>query len=302
MEITYKEEKKERLDKFLQQELNDITRSQIKKHILAGSILVNNKKPTVHRWLKKDDLITYNTVVKPREEKPITIEPKIIEQTDDYVVLEKPHGLLTHPTDKGETNTLANWLIKKFPQIIKVGEDTRRPGIMHRLDKEASGLMVVALKQDSFDSLKKQFQKRTIKKQYTALVHNQLINDQGEITTPLERDKQTGLMKVQSVKQTDKPAHTTYEVITKYKNYSLVKVQIKTGRMHQIRAHFYSIGHSLVGDKLYQTKDLRKKKKVLAQRIFLHAIDLQFKNLNDEIKTYHSKLPEELQNFLDNIK
>ncbi len=162
--------------------------------------------------------------------------------------------------------------------------------------------MVIATTQDSFDSLKKQFQDRTIKKEYIALVHGKLINDKGEINTPIERDKKTGLMKVQTVKAGAKTALTLYEVVQKFINYSLVKVMIKTGRMHQIRAHFYSIGHSIIGDKLYQTKDIRKKKKILSSRIFLHADYLKFKNLSGEDKEYRSALPSELENLLDNIK
>jgi len=165
-----------------------------------------------------------------------------------------------------------------------------------------SGLIVIPLTQDSFDDIKKQFQKRTIKKEYTALVHGQLINDQGEITTPLERDKKTGLMKVQTAKNSGKNAHTTYEVDKKYINSSLVTVKIKTGRMHQIRAHFYSIGHSIIGDRLYQTKDLRKKKKVLSQRIFLHSHMLKLKNLSGEWRKYSSPLPQELKDYLKKIK
>lgn len=307
MKFTYKNENgdKERLDKFLQTKLPDVTRSQIKKIILQEKVLVNGQLPTVHRWLKNGDIVVYEKNKKniSDDDFPIkNIEPSIIAQTDEYLILEKPHGLLVHPTDKGETNTLADWLVKNFPETKKIGDDPQRPGIVHRLDKEVSGLIVIPLTQDSFDNIKKQFQKRTLKKEYTALVHGQLINRQGEIITPLERDKKTGLMKVQTTKDSGKNAHTTYEVVKKYINATLVKVKIKTGRMHQIRAHFYSIGHSIVGDRLYQTKDLRKKKKVLAQRIFLHSHLLKFQNLDGEWRKYSSPLPKELQDYLKKIK
>lgn len=304
MKFTYKGEEKERLDKFLQNKLNDLSRSQIKKIILQEKVLVNNQLPTVHRWLKNGDEVFYDKNKKHALDYVETeiIEPKIIEQAPEYLILEKPHGLLVHPTDKGEINTLADWLIQNFSETKKIGDDPQRPAIVHRLDKEVSGLIAIPLSQDSFDNIKKQFQNRTIKKEYTALVHGQLINSQGEITTPLERDKKTGLMKVQNAKGTGKNAHTTYEVVKKYINYTLVKVKIKTGRMHQIRAHFYSIGHSIVGDRLYQTKDLRKKKKVLTQRIFLHSHLLKLQNLDGEWKKYSSPLPRELQDFLKKLK
>ncbi|MBT6691112.1 RluA family pseudouridine synthase [Candidatus Parcubacteria bacterium] len=301
MEYTYQEQDKERLDKFLLNHL-DISRSQIKKVILDGQVTVNGKVSTVHHWLKHGDKILYEQKVVVQEPATFDTEPKIIRQVDEYLILEKPHGLLVHPTDKGENDTLADWLVKYFPETAKIGDDPNRPAIVHRLDKEVSGLMIIPLTQDSFDNLKRQFQDRTIKKEYTALVHGQMINEQGEITTPLERDKKTGLMKVQSAKNSGKRSHTTYQVIKKFIKYTLVEVQLKTGRMHQIRAHLYSIGHSIVGDKLYRTKDLRKKKKVLEQRIFLHANFLKFRVLDGQYHTYHSELPKELKDFLKTIK
>ncbi|MDD5749908.1 MAG: RluA family pseudouridine synthase [Patescibacteria group bacterium] len=301
MNLIYQLENKERLDKYLQKE-SGLTRNQIKKMILAGHAQVNNELPSVHHWLKKGDKVAF-TIPKQKTAKPeFEHQPKIIDQNDEFLVLEKPSGLLVHPTDKGENNTLADWLVNKFPSLKKIGDDPRRPAIVHRLDKEVSGLMVIPLSQASFDSLKKQFQQRTIKKEYTALVHGQLINEQGQIEQALERDKKSGLMKAQSGKEAGKVALTTYQVIKKFINYTLVKVQIKTGRLHQIRAHFYSIGHSIVGDKLYQTKDLRKKKKVLNQRIFLHAGYLEFTDLTGQSHQYQSPLPTELKKFLTNLK
>lgn len=302
MKFEYKSKEKERLDKWLAIQLPDMTRSHIKKIILAGLVTVNDQDTTVHRWLKNGDKIDYDDDKSIKKPAGDMIEPLIIEQNEEYIILEKPHALLIHPTDQGETNTMADWLVNKFPKLSKIGDDPTRPGIVHRLDKEVSGLVVIALTQDSFDNLKKQFQDRTIKKEYTALIHGKLINDKGEINTPIERDKKTGLMKVQTAKDSGKIALTLYQVTKKFINYTLVKVIIKTGRMHQIRAHFYSIGHSIIGDKLYKTKDIRKKKKVLTSRIFLHADYLKFKNLAGELREYRSALPQELEKLLDNIK
>lgn len=304
MKITYQEKNKERLDKYLQTKLA-ISRSQIKKIILSGQITVNQMSPTVHHWLKPGDIIIYekkeldqNNPIAKKNNK--IIKPRVIKQTDDYLIINKPHGLLVHPTDKKETNTLADWLLEKFPDLIKVGDDPRRPGIVHRLDREVSGLMIIALNQKFFNIIKKQFQERTLTKEYIALAHGNIINDTGAIITPLERDNNTGLMKVLPAGD-GLNAHTIYEVIKRYPNYTLIKVQIKTGRMHQIRAHLYSIGHSIVGDKLYQTKDLRKKKKVLDMRIFLHASLLKFQDAQGEWQQYQSKLPKELEDFLASL-
>jgi 23S rRNA pseudouridine1911/1915/1917 synthase len=166
MKIQYTGDNKERLDKFLTENLPQETRSQIKKQILAGKVFVNKELASVHRWLKKDDTIEIKTDSKKAKkvEIPSALQPNIIEQTSDYLVLEKPAGLLVHPTARQETDTLADWLRDNFPQIDKIGDDPMRPGIVHRLDRDVSGLMVVALTNDSFDALKKQFQKRTTKK------------------------------------------------------------------------------------------------------------------------------------------
>lgn len=303
MKITYKQDNKERLDKFLSLELPHLTRSQLKKMILSELVLVNNEIATVHRWLKNKDVITLlKTAPEKRVEKKL-IAPKILAETKDYLILEKPAKLLVHPTDKNESNTLADWLRDTFPQVKKVGDEPMRPGIVHRLDKDVSGLMVVALNNNAFDFIKKQFQERSVKKEYLALVHGAMRADSGEINTPIERDKETGLMKANKMAEESKSAITLYKVEKKFRNYTLLRLQIKTGRTHQIRTHLYSIGHSIVGDPLYQTKDLRKKKKTIENlRIFLHAAYLEFNDLENNRQKYSSALPKVLKDFLSTIK
>ena len=299
----YQETPKERLDKFIQDQLSVVSRHQIKKAILHGQVLVNSQKPSVHHWLKRGDKITWQSESSDNSGysgSPIT--PRIIDQTEEYVVINKPYGLLVHPTEAGEKNTLAGWLKERYPQIKKVGENPQRPGLVHRLDREASGLMVMALTPKSFVDLKNQFQNREVRKEYIALVHGAMINDRGEIKSSLERDRQTGHMKAQTAKNSGQEAHTIYEVIKKFQNYTLLKVNIKTGRSHQIRVHLYSIGHSLVGDRIYQTKDIRKKKKVRPERLFLHASLLEFKDLGGQKKIYRSRLPKALEDLLKIIK
>ena len=301
MKFKYKEEEKERLDKFLSTQLPEISRSQIKKLIIKKQVFVNNKEASVHHWLKKNDEIIYN-IKKKKEVEKRNLNIKIIFENKNYLIINKPSGILVHPTNKKENNTIANWVLEKHPHLIEVGDSPIRPGIVHRLDKEVSGLMVIALNQKYFNLLKEQFQDRSIKKEYTALIYGKLINTNGEIKTPLERDKKTGLMKAQTVQETGKEAYTIYEVIKKFINYTLVKVEIKTGRMHQIRAHFYSIGHAVVGDKLYKTKNIRKKKKILSKRIFLHADFLSFLDHENKKLEYKLPLPKELEKILKDIK
>jgi 23S rRNA pseudouridine1911/1915/1917 synthase len=303
MKITYKQDTKERLDKFLSLELPQLTRSQLKKMILSELVLVNDEIATVHRWLKNKDVVKLlKTAPEKRIEKKL-IAPQILAQTKDYLILEKPAGLLVHPTDRNETNTLADWLRTEFPQVKKVGDEPMRPGIVHRLDKDVSGLMVVALNNDAFDFIKKQFQDRTVKKEYLALVHGSMRANSGEIDTPIERSKETGLMKANKMAEVSKTAITIYNVEKKFVNYTLLRLQIKTGRTHQIRTHLYSIGHSIVGDSLYRTKDLRKKKKTIENlRIFLHAAYLEFTDLENNRQKYSSSLPSLLKDFLNTIK
>lgn len=299
MKIQYQEDHKERLDKYLQAKL-DISRSQIKKIILSGEIRVNDQIPTVHFWLKKNDSITYEENKKD-EADLVIIAPKIKKETADYIVIEKPDGLLVHPTDKGEKNTLVAWLLKTYPQVKKIDKDTTRTGLVQRLDKDVSGLMVIPLTKDFFSELKRQFVNREVFKEYLCLVHGRVLNDSGEIHSNLARDKKTGLSKIQLPGE-GAEAHTIYEVVTRYTNCTLLKVRIKTGRTHQIRAHLFSIGHSIVGDKLYKTRDVRKKKKQAEIRIFLHSHLLKFLGPDKKIVKTTSVLPKELKDYLKTLK
>ena len=163
MKFVYKGEEKERLDKFLTTQLLEISRSQIKKLIINKQVLVNNKEKTVHHWLKKNDEVIYNNIKEKKVEKS-NLNIKIIFENDNYLIINKPSGILVHPTNKKETNTIANWVLEKHPNLKKVGDSSIRPGIVHRLDKEVSGLMIIALNQKYFNLLKEQFQDRSIKK------------------------------------------------------------------------------------------------------------------------------------------
>ena len=299
MKIQYQEDHKERLDKYLQSRL-DISRSQIKKIILSGQIRVNDQIPTVHFWLKKNDSIIYEENKKD-ETDFVIVAPKIKKETADYIVIEKPNGLLVHPTDKGEKNTLVAWLLKTYPQVKKIDKDTTRTGLVQRLDKDVSGLMVIPLTKDFFSELKRQFVNREVFKEYLCLVHGRVLNDSGEIHSNLARDKKTGLSKIQLPGE-GAEAHTIYEVITRYTNCTLLKVRIKTGRTHQIRAHLFSIGHSIIGDKLYKTRDVRKKKKQAEIRIFLHSHLLKFLGPDKKIVKTTSVLPKELKDYLKTLK
>lgn len=230
---------------------------------------------------------------------------KIIKETDDYLVINKPAGILVHPDRVHQEPTLVDWLIKKYPQIKKVYDRQNktgdlRPGIVHRLDREVSGLLVIAKNQKMFDYLKKQFQQREIKKEYITLVHGLIKPDEGQILRPIARSRKTGLMIARGGKnEQGKTALTQFEVIQRLKNYTLLKINLKTGRTHQIRVHLKSIGHSIVGDKLYQTRNIKIKKAHLGfDKPFLTATLLGFYDLKNNWQEFKIELPKELLSWV----
>jgi 23S rRNA pseudouridine1911/1915/1917 synthase len=234
---------------------------------------------------------------------------KLIEENSEYIVINKPAGLLTHGAPHIKESSLVDQILADFPDITGVGEDPERPGIMHRLDKMASGILVIARNMDSFDSLKNQFKNRTIKKTYTALVFGQMEGEGEHITFPIKRStkgfKMAALPNTKKGEQnTDgRRAITDFWVEKKFINYTLLKVKIKTGRTHQIRVHMTAYGHPIVGDDLYGTKKTRiKNRKIELGRIFLVARKLSFLNLAGEEKTYEVDMPSELQEFMKKVK
>ena len=292
------QDKIERIDKFLAEKFK-ISRAFIQKQIKNGSITVNNDKINAHYKPMLGDIIEIEKTEKdPPDISPSkTIKFKIIEKTDDYIVIEKPARLVVHPAEGIHELTLVNGLLAKYPEIAKVGENELRPGIVHRLDRDVSGLMVIARTQKMFDHLKKQFQERSIEKEYTALVHGVIEDEDGTINTPIGRSKtKDGKMAAHSQEtEGDREAITEFEVIERKKNYTLLSVKILTGRSHQIRVHLNSIEYPIVGDKLYTNKRI---KNADLNRLFLHASRLAFNDLDSERKEYKSKLPKELINFL----
>ena len=304
----------ERLDHYLVKTLADSSRTKIQKMIKAGQVKVNGELPTVHRFLKTGDKIeiladTEFTPIAPKKEKKAAISGgrelwkkiRIIDDTPDYIVIEKPSGILVHPTDKKENDTLIDWAAEKYPAIAKIGDEPGRAGIVHRLDKEVSGLMVIPKTQDAFEYFKRLFKIRNIEKKYTALVYGQVLRNEGEINFPIARNKnKAGLYGSLPIGSTEgKVAKTIYTLDKKFRNYSLLTVQILTGRTHQIRIHMLANGHPIVGDPLYKNRRIKDKANI--DRIFLHASRLAFEDMKGEKKEYVSPLPPELKEFLKKI-
>jgi len=250
--------------------------------------------------------------------------PEIIFENNDYLVINKPAGLAVHGGGNIKGLTLADLLIEHYPKIKTVGDDPIRPGLVHRLDKEVSGLMVIAKNNKTFLNLKNQFKDRDINKEYTALVHGKMANDFGEINFPIKRSSEgfkmaamplntVELLSRRQPKSRDqgnldglfkaREASTEYNVITRFVNYTLIQVKIKTGRTHQIRVHFFALGYPLVGDTLYFNKKSKvQNKKIALGRIFLVANKLSFKDNKKEIQSFSLGLPVELESFLKTLK
>jgi 23S rRNA pseudouridine1911/1915/1917 synthase len=228
---------------------------------------------------------------------------KIIYEDNDMLVIEKPAGIAVHPSEnkKRTSRTIVQLVSKHFPPIEQVGENTLRPGIVHRLDKETSGLMVIAKNNETFFELKKQFQERKVEKKYIALVSGVLEKESGIIDRPLV--KMGARSRVENKGGSDpplgvrppRPALTKYKVIRRYADYTLVEVYPKTGRQHQIRVHFASINHPVACDKLYGRR--AKKCPQGLSRHFLHASYLKFQ-LKNALMEFESKLPDDLAGAL----
>jgi 23S rRNA pseudouridine1911/1915/1917 synthase len=283
----------QRLDVFLASKVTDLTRSGIAKRLKAGAGTINAKRATVHAFLKTGDKVAFDTdpksaslrqgrtdAVRKSEPDPgprtSDLKLSIVKETPDWMVIDKPAGLLVHPEadDNNPTDTLIDLLIAHHPPLARVGEEPSRPGIVHRLDRDVSGLMAIAKTQFAFDDLKRQFAQRLTQKTYLALVHGAPPQEEGEIRFRIARSAQGGRMAARPEKETKgKAAWSHYRVLRKIKNATLLEVQIFSGRTHQIRAHLFALGCPVVGDTLYKPKT---KPNLQPGRLMLQSVKLAF--------------------------
>ncbi len=236
-------------------------------------------------------------------------EPKIIYEDEDFIAVNKSAGLLTHPTEKSDEPTLVDWLIEKYPEIKKVGDfqidsgqANLRPGIVHRLDKDTSGVLLVARNQKAFEFLKEQFKNRKIKKKYVALVCGRLKSKEGVIDLPIGKSKKDFRRKTSRGKLAGviRDAVTEYKTKEIFPDYTLVEAYPKTGRTHQIRVHFREIGHPVVCDRIYGFKNASCPSALGRQ--FLHANFLEFESLDGGMIKIEADLPADLNDFLTGLR
>ena len=296
----------ERLDAWLVMRFPERSRSLFQKLIKAGAVSVNGNPGKANTVLKESDAVTVASVsTSHKNARPddSVIDVKVVDETEDYFVVEKPAGLLVHPAPNQKAGTLVDFILKHDPKITGVGEAAERPGIVHRLDREASGLMVIAKNQGSFEDLKRQFKEHSIKKEYLALVTGKMVKDTDVVETPIGRKKGKGRMSARSKpKEGDKEARSIYDVVERFPHASLVKIVTETGRMHQVRVHMKSLGHPLVGDALYGSDWKSSPSLGGVPRLFLHAATLGFNDLGGAWQEYHSALAPDLAGFLESLQ
>ncbi len=309
------EDADQRLDQFLVSKL-DVSRARVQQLISEAKILVNDAPAKASLKLRGGECIT---VLGPAERPPLRaiaeeIPLDIVYEDDDLAIINKPAGMMVHAgagatEDQRNRGTLVNALLHHFASLSAVGGEMR-PGIVHRLDKETSGLIVVAKNDEAHRKLAAQFARREVKKKYIALVHGWLKKDSGTISTSISRDR------VRRTRMTTRHAGgreavSHYSVVrrldTAYGKFTLVEVKIDTGRTHQIRVHLASLGHPVVGDTLYgapremQAGRGRNEAGVAISlpRNFLHAAELELTHPQTGTKlSLKSPLPVELQAFL----
>ncbi|MEX2144994.1 MAG: RNA pseudouridine synthase [Candidatus Spechtbacterales bacterium] len=230
------------------------------------------------------------------------MQPEVIYESEDLVVINKPAGMLTHKTPTSNERTLVDFILEKYPEIKGVGEDTNRPGIVHRLDRDTSGLIVVAKTQGAYKKLKQLFHDRKIEKSYWALVWGIIKENNGIIEKEIKTIAGKKYTKEQfSQKESGKsrPAVTYWETKKRFNDTTFLSVSPKTGRTHQIRVHLASIGHPIVCDKLYAGK---KECPDALGRMFLHSYFLKIPLNQGTVLEFEIELPGELKKFLESVK
>ena len=294
-----------RLDKVLSQEVKelDLSRTQIQDLIKQDNILVDGKVQKANFKLQGTEKIEINI---PAEEsldiQPEDIPLDIVYEDDDVLVVNKPTGMVVHPAKGHQSGTVVNALMFYLGNNLSKGSSDIRPGIVHRIDKDTSGLMVVAKNDKSHQSLSAQLQDRSLGRTYLALVNQPIEIPQGIIEVPIGRD--AGQRTRFAVNAKGKSAYTIYEVIQNYENAALVKAELKTGRTHQIRVHFEYIGHPIVGDPIYR-HGISEMRGTLAKESdgqYLHAHELHFihPTTGEEVNVT-APLPERFEQALERL-
>lgn len=291
--LTEAEHAGERLDQYLQARMQDYSRARLQAWIKDGLVLVDGAAAKPSTTLHGGETIE----VTPAEPPPLKAEPEdapieVLYEDASLIAVNKPAGLVVHAGAGAHSGTLVNRLVHHFQALSKVAGELR-PGIVHRLDRGTSGVMLVARTDASHRALAAQFAGRTTEKTYLALVEGRVKAESGRIARPITRDP------VHRTRMTARLEHgrealTEYRVLKRFEKFTYLEVRIGTGRTHQIRAHFAAIGHPVAGDQLYGAR--------AAERIFLHAWRIRFDSpATGERVSVEAPLPEELRQWLEKL-
>ena len=286
-----------RLDKYLAEQFPEHTRSYLQKLIKDGEVLVNGKNVKTGYQLSKGDEVSVN-IPEPKE---LDVEPQkmdldIVYEDDDVILINKPKGMVVHPAPGHTTDTLVNGLLYHCKDNLSGINGVARPGIVHRIDRDTTGILIVCKNDMSHNSIAAQLKEHSINRRYRALVHGNLKEDTGTVEGAIGRHP-IDRKKMSINEKNGKPAVTHYTVLERFGNYTLIECKLETGRTHQIRVHMASIGHPLLGDEVYATG---RKSPYKLQGQTLHAKILGFVHPSTgEYVEVDAPLPEYFQHLLD---
>ena len=288
-----------RVDKYLSDQLEDVSRSQIQRLIDAGNVSLNgipiNKTSTIVTPGDFLQIVLFED--KPEKLVPEGIPLDVIYEDPNVIVLNKDSGMVVHPGAGNYSGTIVNGLLAHFPAIRVVGEPDR-PGVVHRLDKETSGVLIFAKTNKAYKWLVQQFKSRELEKKYLALVDGHPPTPTGRIEAPITRDSHNRTRMAVGLRGQGKPAVSEYFELQRYEHHSYLEVHPITGRTHQIRVHLSYIGVPVTGDTLYGHRNPTLE----IDRFFLHASSISIKLPGDRVqKTFIAPLPEELQSILKSL-
>ena len=273
-ELIYKENKKQRIDIYVSDNIKELSRSQIQKLIKAEEILVNNKQVKSRYILKIDDFITINMPSEEEEElKAIDYPIEVIYQDDYLAIVNKPAGMVVYPGAGKEKVSLVAALKGMDMPLSTIYEEENRNGIVHRLDKDTSGLMMIAKDNDTHEKLSALLKKREVVRKYYAMVSGQLEHDFGTIDAPIGRDERNRVKR--TITSEGKEAKTYFTVKERFDNFSFLECELYSGRTHQIRVHMRYIKHPILADPLYGHKDKYNLDSLLLQSCFLEFVHPQ---------------------------
>ena len=296
--IVQNNEKGVRLDSYITKKLNDLSRANIQRLIEDGNILVNSAKQKISYKVNSGDKIEI-TIPEPKkiDLKPQDIKVEIVYEDNDIIVVNKPKGLVVHPAVGNPDGTLVNAIMNICKDSLSGIGGEVRPGIVHRLDKDTTGLLIVAKNDKAHINLSEQIKNREVKKIYIALVRGNIPENEATINMPIGRS--TKDRKKMAVVENGKEAVTHFKVIDRFKNYTLLEIKIDTGRTHQIRVHMAEIGYPVVGDMVYSNG----KNEFGVEGQMLHAKSLDFKHpITGKNMHLEAELPKYFKDIIDKLK